>query len=121
MLLANALLIACLARRFFGAGFALAGAWAALVFTLHPIHLEVLSVPVRRGDALCLAFVLGCLICSSAPSAGVARRLLAGLLALAAVGAKESGIVLAPLVFALGWLRLPEAARSARLRIAERL
>jgi hypothetical protein len=118
MLLANALLIACLARRFFGAGFALAGAWAALVFTLHPIHLEVLSVPVRRGDALCLAFVLGCLVCSSAPSAGVARRLLTGLLALAAVSAKETGIVLAPLVVALGWLRLPEAAGSARLRRA---
>ena len=118
MLLANALLLACLARSLFGAGFAVAGAWAATVFTLHPIHLEVLSVPVRRGDALCLAFVLGCLVCSAAPSAGVVRRLLAGLLALAAVGAKETGIVLAPLVVGLAWLRLPDAAGSARLRRA---
>jgi hypothetical protein len=45
LLLVNALLLAVLARRFFGPGAALAGVIAAIAFTLHPLHLEVLCVP----------------------------------------------------------------------------
>jgi hypothetical protein len=120
LLLANALLLALLARRLFGPGAELAGVVASVAFAMHPLHLEVLSAPPRRGDALCLAFTLGSLLCMWRPDAGAKRRLFAGLLALAAIGAKETGIVLVPLAFGLGWLRPRDAAHGTRLRHAIR-
>ena len=88
----------------------LAGGVAALSFLLHPIQLELLPVTARRADALCLAFGLLALL-ALRERAGGPRQLLVGALACAAAASKESGAILAPLIFA--WLWLFSSSRGA--------
>lgn len=107
LLVVNGTLLGRLAARLVGGRAGAAAGWiAALAFVLHPVQLEVLPVPPRRADALCLAFVLATLSAQPHPDGrGRARttRRRAGaiaLLAAAAVAAKETGAVVAPLVVA---------------------
>lgn len=97
ILLANALLVFALTRRLFGregVGAWLGGLLAGLVILLHPVQIELLPVAARRGDTLSLTFLLACLLAQG-------RRVLPFVLALACVGVKEAGAVVAPVV--LGW------------------
>ena len=68
---------------------------AALLFALHPLHVETLPVAARRADSLAQLFTLLALVV--APDAAVARqpRWRTGLCALCAalaVGSKETGV-----------------------------
>lgn len=116
LLVAGAALLGVLVTRLFGAGFEAAGWIAAFVFLVHPVQLEVLPVPARRADSLCLVFLLAANVHALGRGRGVRGGLGAFALGWAALGAKESGIVLAPLVFALCVLRPP--AGEERLRAA---
>jgi predicted membrane protein len=121
----NGALLCALARKLFGTDAWLAGLVAALVFVLHPMQLETIPVPPRRADSLCLGFVLACLL-SSTPagtSPGARARLryaLSAAFALLAAGSKETGVIAAPLVFGLAFLRSPARSGAARVREASR-
>ncbi len=103
---------------------AAAGAAAALLFLVHPVHLNVLPVPARRGDTLSLLFLLAAL--HSLHLRGGARRWTPALFALLAVGAKESGLIAPFLIFAAVLFgdgrraggRFAGAARAAALPLA---
>jgi len=101
--LGNTLLIACLAARLCVGRAAL---WAAgcvgVLYCLHPIQLELITASPRRADTLCLLFTLACLLTQGLPGEGHPRgpRWLGGLLAFLAVGSKETGAVVLPVVFA---------------------
>jgi hypothetical protein len=123
ILVANACLLLGLAQRLLGPRASLGAVLAALVFALHPVHLEVLPVPPRRGDSLALLFVLATLLIQTSPRAraGLRGALATGMLALCAMGAKETGAVVLPLVFLMHGLRdqsgrLTTRARGALLR-----
>jgi len=89
--------------------------WAALaacaLFTLHPLHFESLPATARRGDALAGLFTLLALF--TLPRPGQGRGVTAGLCALFAVAAKETGALAAPL---LAVLAFAEAEGSPGLR-----
>lgn len=101
ILILNGFLIFALVRRLLGAGRPLAGFLAALIFVLHPGHVEVLPVAPRRADTLCLAFLAATLLAQPKGGGGRGRAWGAALLALCAVGSKETGVIVTPLVFAL--------------------
>jgi len=97
ILIASSLLLALVTARLGGA---VAGLIAGCVFLLHPVQLELLSVPARRADTLCLCFTLAALAAQpkrEAPLRGW-RYAAILLLALAASGSKESGVLVAPAV-----------------------
>ena len=96
-------------------------ALAALVFVLHPVHLEVLPVPPRRGDTLALGFVLATLLIQAPSRSGRLRSAATGILGLLAMGAKETGALVLPLVFSLHLLSgcsggTRQAVRRAAIR-----
>jgi hypothetical protein len=73
---------------------------AGLAYAWHPVHFEVLPLPARRADALCVLFTLLAVLVQL----GERRRpVLVALLALAAMGAKETGVVAPLLVIAFAW------------------
>jgi predicted membrane protein len=121
----NGTLLCAFARRLFGTDAWLAGLVAALVFVLHPMQLETIPVPPRRADSLCLGFALACLL-SAAPAGeppGVRAKLrgaLSAAFALLAAGSKETGVIAAPLVLGLVFLRSPAGCLAARAREALR-
>ena len=104
ILIANALVIFAFAVRLLGRKWAPAAAFAAIVFVLHPIHVEVLPVPPRRADALFLTFLLASLAAQPRTAAQPLRSLASALLALAAVATKETGAIVLPLSLCLGFL-----------------
>ena len=121
ILAGNALLLFALVLRLFGARFLIAAALAAVLFTIHPIQIEIVPVPPRRADTLCLFFTLACLCVHARESEAPLRwRLASGLLALLAVGAKETGAIVAPLVFGLAFFAAGTRPIPARLRAAAR-
>ena len=76
-----------------------AGFGAALVFVLHPAQCEVWGWATARIDGMATFFGLACLLCLLRD-----RRILAGLMCLAAFASKESSfplLVAAPLIVAL--------------------
>ena len=99
--------LACLAvtRRVLGSSSLLAGAFAGLLFVLHPIQIEVVPVPPRRADILAIALVMATLALQ--PRAGGSspstrwRTAWIALLALGAMAAKETGVLVVPLVLVL--------------------
>jgi len=111
----NAVLLGALVPRLFGASFGLAATVASVLFLLHPVQLDVLPVLARRADALALCFTIATLL--AWPSDGCpGRRVLAAICALAAVAAKESGLIAVPLVLMLSVMRAGAADRSKALR-----
>ncbi len=118
LLLACTLGVAALALRLLGPG---AGALtAALVFALHPIQIEILPVAARRADALAVFFTL--LALALAPifrSRGATWRMaLCSLCAALAVGSKEPGVVVLPLLFSLQFAESGAATGRERVRDA---
>lgn len=105
-----AVLLAALVRRL-SSGWA--GFLAGVLFVLHPVQLELVSIPARRADTLALGFGLACLLTQvGGGEASRGRRCAAFLLAALAAGSKETGVWIAPAV--LGW----HLAHGSRLRAA---
>ncbi|MFQ5749992.1 MAG: hypothetical protein ACE5H3_11125, partial [Planctomycetota bacterium] len=90
-------------RRLAGPGARLAPFAAALVFALYPYQWEVLPSPSRRPEVLCCLFSVLSLHTLLAPSrlARMRPAILPGLLALVAIGSKETALLLPPLAFLL--------------------
>jgi len=124
ILAAVAFLIALLPGRRGKGTIAAAGTAAALLFLVHPVHLNVLPVPARRGDTLSLFFLLAAL--HSLHLHGGTRRWAPALFALLAVSAKESGLIAPLLIFAAVFFgdgrraggRFAGAVRAAALPLA---
>jgi tetratricopeptide (TPR) repeat protein len=101
--LAAALVGALAARRI---GFRFAGWIALLVVTLHPTALDVINRIVGRADILVLIGLAGTLLVQTAAREGWTggRLILLPLTAVVAMGAKESGYAVVPLVLLVAWL-----------------
>lgn len=118
ILCGTALFAAVLCRRLFESR--VAATLAALAFVLHPVHWESLPVTARRADTLSVLFVLAWLAAlplgqrADGRRPGLGRALLVFGLALAAVGTKETGALVAGLALVLVALA---PARTARRRL----
>lgn len=95
------------------------GPWTSLiVFLLLPVHAEVVPLVSRQMDPLCLLFSLLALWTAlRAPRSSWVPALFT----LLAVGSKEIGVLLPPLVFLVGWSRCDPAPAAIRLRRGLRL
>jgi len=92
---------------------AMIGAFSAgALFALHPIHTESVAWAAGRSDVLATGFLLAALIVHGRPVRSWAGSALAGLCALAALGAKETAIALYPLMFLRDVLSLPVRRRT---------
>jgi len=93
----------------------LAAATAGLLFAIQPLHVEAVANVVGRAELLAGAAFLGMALVISAPgSLSTARVVTVGLLAAAALAAKETGVV-APLV-AWATVRMRSDATAASTR-----
>lgn len=99
----TAILLAAVARRLFGRGALAVAAIAAALFVLHPVQLEILAAPARRADTLALLFTLACLWSQprTGERPGHVGAVLGAVFAALALGSKETGAVVAPLVIGL--------------------
>lgn len=77
---------------------AVAALFAGLLFAVHPIHTESVAWAAGRSDVLATGFLLGVLCVRSSSTASWPRSAAAGLLAFAALGAKETGVAVYPLM-----------------------
>jgi protein O-mannosyl-transferase len=109
------LLLYVLARRVSGDDWS-AGA-AALIFGLHPVHLESVAWVSGVTDPLCAVFLLGgCLAYQQArgrAQAGAPRSLASWLLYTLALLSKETAVVLPVLIFIYEWLFGPRAGEAS--------
>lgn len=105
--LTNALLLAVaggalwmLLRRLLGRETWIGALTGLLVFLLSPVHWEVLPVPARRGELLCLAFMAIAVTLQLAPRALASRRppVWPAVATLLAIASKETAFVLPVLV-----------------------
>jgi len=105
--LTNALLLAVaggalwmLLRRLLGRETWIGTLTGLLVFLLSPVHWEVLPVPARRGELLCVAFMAIALTLQLAPRALASRRppVWPAVATLLAIASKETAFVLPVLV-----------------------
>lgn len=94
---ANTALVFALARRLFE-GLNLAAAGAALLFAIHPAHVESVAWMAGRSDVIACAFLLASVLLFQRP--GVRSAWLAGAAMLASVLAKEP-VMLAGVLFPL--------------------
>jgi hypothetical protein len=110
LLFAGTLALAACGRRLLGPGAgALAAAW---LFAWHPLHVETLPVASRRGDPLALFFVLCALaLAPRADERAPWRTALCALAAACAVAAKETGVLVLPLLVVLHFAEAPPATR----------
>jgi len=101
--LAAALVGALAARRI---GFRLAGWIAMLMVALHPAALDAINRIVGRADILVVVGMAGSLLVQTTAREGWtwARMILVPLAAIVAMGAKESGYAVLPLVLLVAWL-----------------
>lgn len=121
----GAVLIALCGLALFGLSRALLGVdarvgpWTTLiVFLLLPVHAEVVPLASRYMDPLCLVFsVLALWTQVRVRRSGWAPAIFTML----AVGSKEVGVLLPPLIFLLGWARSDRESQAMRLRVALRL
>jgi len=74
---------------------------AALLFALHPVHLETVTCVAYRTELLCAAMILGALLAATGPGRG--RLAAVFLLTLGAVMSKESGVCLLLLLPLCAW------------------
>ncbi len=116
ILIACALALAFLLHRMLGSGSLLGPSFAALLFLLHPVQLEVLPVPPRRADTLCLLFTALALATQMRARERPASAWQAALLAFCAAASKELGILCAPLVLVLELARARGRWREALAR-----
>lgn len=92
---------------------AIVGAFAAgTLFALHPIHTESVAWAAGRSDVLATGFLLAALVVHGRPVRSWNGSVLAGLCALAALGAKETAVALYPLMFLRDVLSLPVRRRT---------
>lgn len=93
-------------RRLAGRGLhgVLVAGFAAVVFALHPMHVEALPVSARRADTLAVLFTLLALLALPRRGGVGLRGGLCGVLALLAVGSKETGAIAIPLLTCLAWV-----------------
>ncbi len=108
----------------------IAAIMAALWFATHPLHVEAVASVANTSElvvVLCtigLVFLLGgraSIQTSSGPSTGIARTVAIGVLAAAALGAKESGLLAVPVAVLTiwGWRRTTDSAVSLRQVVRE--
>lgn len=122
----NALVVALVARLALRWLAPAGAAAAAVIFTVHPIHVEAVANVVGRSELLCAAALLGVLLLATSNRLHGSRRYLGiALLSALAVGSKEIG-VLAPVVAwaaAITWrfraVPWEDAASGERTDIAE--
>ncbi len=94
-----------------GALYGVAGFAAALFFLVHPVQMNVLPVPPRRGDTLTLLFMLLALH-SSMIRAPWKRAVAVAVFTLLSVASKETGAITPLLLFAWRFLHPDGAGRS---------
>lgn len=118
---ALALATFALVRALAGRAGAIAAPVAALTFALHPAHVEWLTAPARRADALALLFTLLALRAQLAAASGGARwRWLAAIACALALASKEIGAAAAPLALSLALCASNAASLGSRLADAVR-
>lgn len=112
--------VALLARRVAGPAVRCAPWVAALVFLTHPLAIEVLPVPARRPELLCVLFLTAALarIPRSPAERTIRRGLEVGLFTLLAIASKETGLLAPGLAFALSFLSPQAAAFFVRAKRA---
>jgi hypothetical protein len=109
---AVALLVTRLYARFLPARAALA---AGLLFALLPVHAEAVASVVGRAELLCALSLVALLLLVTRDSEPTRRaRLLALVLAAAALASKEGGIAAPLLAFAAAWARPSQRAHAAQ-------
>ena len=94
---------------------------AALLFGIHPVHIEAVAWVSGATESLFATLAFGALLCHmrwrEAPAVTAARwRAASVILFAAAMFAKETALILPVLFFAYEWLFAPGAASSGRLR-----
>ena len=96
---ATAALLWALAAQLLGAasGAGVGALAAGLLFALHPIHTESVAWAAGRSDVLATGFLLAALVLLGGPT-GARATTLSGAAALGALGAKEAGVALYPLL-----------------------
>ncbi len=106
-----------LARRLIGSGARLGPLVASVVFVLHPVQLEVVTVPARRAETLCVLFTLLALLAQPlAPSPrATGRAWLAGACCALALASKETGAMAVGLVLCLAFAAAREERHADRL------
>ncbi len=111
-----------LARRLIGAGMLLGPLVAGIVYVLHPVQLEVLPVPARRAETLCVLFTLLALLAQplGSPPRASGRAWLAGLCCALALASQETGAVATGLVVCLSLAGAPGRGVTSRLGFALR-
>ena len=113
----NALLVYALGRRLIGSAYA--GLMAALLFAVHPLHVEPVTWLAAGSDLLCATFSLLSLLALEASLGAVSRRAKAALMAAAlaafllALLSKEGALAL-PGVVALRLALDPRSERRAK-------
>lgn len=80
---------------------------AGLLFAVHPVHSESVAWAAGRSDVLATAGVLAALVAHGAAPWSWGGSALGGAAALAALGAKEAGVALYPLLLLRDWLVRP--------------
>ena len=93
--------------------YALAG---VIFFLLHPLLFEVVPFPPRRPELLCATFML--LALAAEAGRGLRFRILGGVAALLALGAKETAAILPVLVLLRMLLYAPAGGARDRIRAA---
>lgn len=96
----TAVLLWALAAQLLGAapGAAVGALCAGLLFAVHPIHSESVAWAAGRSDVLATGFLLAVLVTLGAEPVSWRRSALGGVAALGALGAKEAGVALYPLL-----------------------
>jgi tetratricopeptide (TPR) repeat protein len=77
---------------------AVAALFAGLLFALHPIHTESVAWVAGRSDVLATGFLVAALVVRSSWPGSWTHSATVGLLAFAALGAKETGVAVYPLM-----------------------
>jgi len=92
-------------------------AWAATLVVLHPASLSILPIVARRTETLMVVFVLAALAAAGWAGASERRRsAAAACFALLAIGSKEPGLVVLPLLF-IDRVLAPGGAGALRVRL----
>ena len=97
----------------------LAAGLAGVAFAVHPVHVEAVSNAVGRAELLCGAAVLGVALVASRPGMrGRDQWIATALLAFAALGAKEGGVVAPVVAAAAAWVATRDRSRALSLGVA---
>jgi hypothetical protein len=90
-----------LTRKLLGGGALLAPLVAAVLYALHPVQLEILTVPARRAESFAVLFTLLALLAQPFPGELKRRAWGAGLCCALALASKETGAMAVGMVLAL--------------------